>query len=81
MRRRRRKHFDLISWRDRSGSKDNAHDTSLADEFTLWCPVEHGGEKAGLEALDLCAGVSEASDSYNCRRADAKDRTFAERQQ
>ena len=81
MQRRRRQYFDLISRRDRPGHQHNAHDSSLANQFTFWCSVEHGREKARLEVLDLCAGVSKASDSYNCLRANAKDSTLAERQQ
>lgn len=73
--------FNGISRPDEPGGHDHAHDAGLADQLTPRCSVEHGMEKARLEVLDLCTGVSETSDTHHRLRTYTKDRTFAQRQQ
>lgn len=73
--------FDAIAWRDCARGQYHSHDPSLANELSLLGTGKDRGEKTGLEALNLRAGVTKPSDPYQRSRTDSKDRALAETKQ
>jgi hypothetical protein len=64
--------FDLygVAWSNFAIGSYDAHYACLADEFSVFKPNHRGGHQAGLQAIQLRAGIAESGDFHDRRIAD-----------
>jgi hypothetical protein len=74
-------HLDGVAGGDGAAGEDDGHDASFADEIAFGAAVEDGLHEAGLDALELIAGIAEAGDLDDGFVADVEAGTGGECEQ